>query len=250
MENKCENLSLYIIDELSENEKELFEQHLQTCSHCKKEVDSFKGVWQTLSNDIEEAEVPETLKQEVMEFIFAENETSKQTHTTKDKKHHLLTRIKETLTKNFSPISAGIAILLVIGMIGLFWSNLQLKDTITTLENEEADPAQIITTYALQGEDAAVSANGTAYLIQEGSSTSLVINLNNMPTVKEEEVYQVWLLKNGNRQNAGTLKPNENGNGLITYRLPKNQSFDDIGITLEPTPYNTQPQGQKVLGTS
>jgi hypothetical protein len=70
-----------------------------------------------------------------------------------------------------------------------------------------------------------------------------------MPRTKGDEVYQVWLLKNGNRQNAGTLKPDENGNGLITYRLPKGHSFDDIGITLEPNPYNTQPQGYKVMGT-
>ncbi|MGG1398902.1 hypothetical protein ABE288_14000 [Bacillus salipaludis] len=49
---------------------------------------------------------------------------------------------------------------------------------------------------------------------------------------------------------VGTLKPDHNGNGLISYRLPENYLFDDIGITLEPNPHNTQPKGEKVMGTS
>ncbi|MGE8081817.1 anti-sigma factor domain-containing protein [Peribacillus loiseleuriae] len=250
MENKCENLSLYIIDELSEHEKELFERHLKACIHCQSEIDSLQATWQILSYDIEETDVPESLKAEVMDFIFEENETPLQTHEVRDKKQSFLERLKLILTKQFSPLSTGIMVVLVMGLIGLLWSNLQFKDTITTFENNAVSPTQIVRSFDLKGQDLVGSANGIAYLLQEGNDTSLVIELNNMPRTKDDEVYQVWLLKNGNRQNAGTLKPDQNGNGLITYRLPKDHSFDEIGITLEPNPDNTQPQGQKVMGTS
>ncbi|PUB10113.1 anti-sigma factor [Paenisporosarcina sp. OV554] len=249
MENKCENLSLYIIDELSEHEKEQFERHLKTCIPCQNEIDSLQEAWQVLSYDIEETDVPESLKAEVMNFIF-EEENSLKTNEVKDKKHSFLERFKLLLTKQFSPLSAGITAVLIMGLIGLLWSNLQLKDTIIALENQSVSPTQIVRTFNLKGQDLATSANGIAYLLQDGRDNSLVIELNNMPGTKDDEVYQVWLLKNGNRQNAGTLKPDENGNGLITYRLPKNHSFDDIGITLEPNPNNTQPQGHKVMGTT
>lgn len=71
-----------------------------------------------------------------------------------------------------------------------------------------------------------------------------------MPKIKSDEVNQVWLLENGIHQNAGTLKPDHNGNGLLSYRLPKDYVFDGIGITLEQTPNHTQPKGKKVMGTS
>jgi Anti-sigma-K factor rskA/Putative zinc-finger len=250
MKSKCENLSLYIINDLTKREKEQFEHHLKTCTHCQHELESLKETWQTLSYDIEEVDVPESLKAEVMNFIFEENKMLEQVKKVETEKQSFKGLFKLIFTKHFSPLSTAVTAILVIGLIGLSWNNHQLKDTITALENEAVEPTQIVTTFALKGQDLAASANGTAYLLQKGNDTSLVIELNNMPSMKDDEVYQVWLLKNGIRQTAGTLKPDQNGNGLIAYRLPADHSFDDIGITLEPTPYNTQPQGQKVMGTS
>ncbi|WP_066391367.1 anti-sigma factor [Neobacillus mesonae] len=250
MENKCENLSLYIIDELSEHERAQFEHHLKTCIHCQKEIHSLKETWEMLSFDFEEKDVPASLKDEVMDFIFQEQEAEAVVKTCDEepKRHD----IKLFFAKQFSPLSAGIAAVLLIGAIGLLWSNLQLRNNIAALENKvgSTTTTEIVRTFHLSGQNTALSANGNAYLVKEGSSTVLVIELNNMPDTKNEEVYQVWLLKNGKRQSAGTLKPDSSGNGLITYRLPKNHSFDDIGITLEPNPNNTQPQGQKVMGTT
>jgi hypothetical protein len=250
MENKCENLSLFIINELTKSEKKQFENHLKMCAHCQHELKSIQETWQTLSYDIEIVDVPESLKSQVMSFIFEEGEMPKQGQKVETEKKSFIERFKLIFTKNFSPLSTAVAAVLVIGLIGLFWNSLQLKDTITALEKEADDPAQIVTTFSLKGEYLATSAYGTAYILQKGSETSLVIELNNIPSTKGDEVYQVWLLKNGTRQNAGTLTPDQNGNGLITYRLPAEYSFDDIGITLEPNPFNTQPQGQKIMGTS
>ncbi|MEH7121727.1 MULTISPECIES: anti-sigma factor [unclassified Bacillus (in: firmicutes)] len=244
--NKCENLSLFIIDQLSKHEKKQFEIHLKTCAECRNEVNSLQETWQMLSYDIEETEVPNSLKDEVMNFIFDENNIPAQIN----KKQSFFEQLKGILAKHFSPLSAGILAVLAIGLTGLIWHNLQLKDSITALENKAFSPSQIVKTIDLKGQDLAASANGIAYLLQDGQDTShLIIELNNMPITNNDEVYQVWLLKNGNRQNAGTLKPDQNGNGLLTYQLPKDHAFDAIGITLEPNAGNTQPKGKKVMGT-
>ncbi|OIK16662.1 hypothetical protein BIV60_03290 [Bacillus sp. MUM 116] len=244
MENKCEILSLYITNELDEHEKNQFEHHLKTCIHCQYEIDSLQNAWQTLAYDLEETDVPESLKTDVMDFIFKEN------NELPVKKQHFLERLKLILAKQFSPLTAGITFILIIMLIGLSWNNNQLKSTISALENKEVSPDQVVKIYNLKGEDLASSANGIAYLLQKGHETNLVITLNSMPQTNGKEVYQVWLLKNGIRQNAGTLKPDQNGNGLLSYRLPKDYLFDGIGITLEQTPNHTQPKGQKVMGTS
>jgi anti-sigma factor RsiW len=250
MENKCENLSLYAINELTEREKKQFERHLQTCVHCQHELETLQETWQMLSFDIEEKDVPASLKSEVMAFVFEENRMPEQERKVKTGRKDFVERFKIIFTHHFTPLSTAVTAILVIGILGLLWNNLQLKDTITAFENKVIDPTQIVTTFSLKGQNLATTANGTAYLLKEDGDTRLVIALNNLPGTKEDEVYQVWLLKDGTKQNAGTLKPDQNGAGLTTYRLQSNHSFDDIGITLEPSPYNTQPEGQKVMGTS
>ncbi|WHY60014.1 anti-sigma factor [Cytobacillus firmus] len=249
MENKCDNLSLYIINELTNQDKKQFEDHLLKCAKCQQELKSIQETWQMLSYDVEETEVPESLKSQVMDFVFEENKFLKHEEKIEAEPISFKERILSVAKRHFSPISTAVTAILIICLIGFYWNSLQLKDTIKSLENKAADPAQIVTTYSLTGQSLAASATGSAYLLQEGTETSLVIALNNMPITKGDEVYQVWLLKNGNRQSAGTLIPDQNGSGLITYRLPPEYSFEDIGITLEPNPFNTQPQGQKVLGT-
>lgn len=247
MGKNCENLSLYVIGELSKNEKQEFENHLKTCAHCQSEINSLQDTWQALAYDMEEVEVPQSLKAEVMDFIF--EDSNKVEHIEK-KEQSVFDRFKSVFARHFSPLSGVVTAVLIIGLSGVLWHNLQLKEKISTLKSEEIDPAQIVTSFALQGQDLAAKANGTAYIIKQGRDTRLVVELSNMPQTNKEEVYQVWLLKNGNRQNAGTLKPDSKGNGLITYLLPKDLSFDDIGITLEPNALNTQPKGKKVMGTS
>jgi len=249
MNNNCENLSLYIVGELSEQEKEQFERHLSTCSACQNEVDSLQETWNLLSYDIEEVDVPETLKDDVMNFIFKENTTHTLIEKAENRGRNFFQKYIFTLTKQFSPISLSITAILVIFIVGLTWNNYQLKKSLSTVEHEAISPTKIISTLLLKGQDVAAAANGTAYLIQEGNNTNLVIEISNMPSTKNEEVYQVWLLKDGNRENAGTLKPDQDGNGLLTYRLQKDQVFDGIGVTLEPHANNTQPQGQKVMGS-
>ncbi|MCJ8009278.1 anti-sigma factor domain-containing protein [Lederbergia wuyishanensis] len=249
MINNCENLSLYIADELSEQEKERFERHLVTCSSCRNEVDSLQEMWHLLSYDIEEVDVPETLKSEVMNFIFDENTAHLQAEKKENPERNFFKKYISTLTKQFSPISLGITAILLMLTFGLTWNNYQLKESLHSVEYKTDYTTKLISTFSLKGQNIASSANGTAYLLQEGNDTSLVISFSNMPSTKNEEVYQVWLLKDGNRENAGTLKPDLEGKGFLTYRLQKDQSFDNIGVTLEPHPNNTQPQGQKVMGS-
>lgn len=244
MGNKCDNLSLYIVGELSDAEKKQFENHMETCVDCRKEAASLRNMWEMLSYDVEEAEVPETLKAEVMDFVFRQDQPAPK---------HKLTfsdKVKNLYGRHFSPISIGVVFALMLGLGGLAWSNHQLKETITAMENTRITTTQIVKTFTLKGQNLAASAKGNAFLLQEGKDASIVIELKNLPGIEPKEVYQVWLLKNGSRHNAGTLKPDENGNGHLSYRLPRDYRFDDIGITLEPNSTNTEPMGQKVIGTA
>lgn len=59
----------------------------------------------------------------------------------------------------------------------------------------------------------------------------------------------MWLIDNGHRQSAGVFRPNKEGFGILTVDTSKLNSFDTIGITLEPDAESKQPKGKKVVGT-
>jgi hypothetical protein len=57
------------------------------------------------------------------------------------------------------------------------------------------------------------------------------------------------LIDNGHRQSAGVFKPDKEGFGVLTVDTSKFNSFDTIGITLEPDAEGKQPRGIKIVGT-
>ncbi len=131
----------------------------------------------------------------------------------------------------------------------LLYSNIQLKKELAAINL----PMEVKTSISLQPADkAAVNMNtdGAAYILQQGEERRLIVQIQNLPSLQEVEVYQVWLLKDGKRRNAGTFKPDEAGTGSLTYKLSINDKFNQIGITREPDANSTKPRGEKIVGSS
>ncbi|SFD35402.1 Putative zinc-finger [Bacillus sp. OV194] len=244
MTKQCENLISYLAGELSEQESEMFKRHLHHCPSCSTEIPLLQEAWYALPYDLEEPTIPQTLKAEVMDFIFTERPQDQ------NKKVEKLYCLKMWFKQSFSPISTALVTVLLIGLIGLLWNNIELKNKISDTNGALSGTPQIIDTLTIQSERKSINANGIAYIIQEGKERELIIQFQNMPLLEGEEVYQVWLLKDGQRENAGTFRPNSDGKSVLSYRLPEQKrSFDDIGITLEPDSNSTKPRGQKMMGT-
>ncbi|MGM0924705.1 MAG: anti-sigma factor [Bacillota bacterium] len=203
-----------------------------------------KEAWNSLHWDFEEKEVPVSLKADVMDFIFENDKKKGVINIT-------LAKLKSFLQKQFTPLTAGI-ILVFIGLsIGLSIINVQLRNELVDNEKLSSVPIEVLSTHTLQGTDHPKSdMNGYAFILQQGEAKKLVVQVNNLPRLEGLEVYQVWLLKNGERENAGIFKPDESGAGMLTYQLAQNPNFDQIGITVEPDQYSTQPRGKKIVGSS
>ncbi|MFF5399369.1 anti-sigma factor domain-containing protein [Peribacillus butanolivorans] len=240
MSIECDNLLSFLSDELEEKEKKAFAEHLIHCPECTREYDQMTEAWNSLKWDFEEFAPPSSLKSEVMNFVF---ESNPEIPVRKVKKWSSFFR------KQFTPITSGLLLATLVLVIVLLNSNVQLKKELSTINL----PVEVETTLSLQPADkTAVNMNtdGVAYVLQQGEERRLVVQIQNLPTLKESEVYQVWLLNKGERANAGTFKPDEAGTGLLTYNLILNDQFDQIGITKEPDPNGTQPRGKKIVGSS
>lgn len=242
MSRECENLLSFIADELGAEEKRKFAEHMQHCEECLREYEQMTEIWNSLQLDFEEKEVPAALKAEVMDFVF-ENDK-------KSVRKIIQAKVKEWsrfLQRQFTPIATGI----MLGIMGLIIMTMQWQNDSRESGKIKAVPIEVLSTLSLQGtEQTNGDTNGYAFILQQGKTKRLVVQVDNLPGLEGSEVYQVWLLKNGERENAGIFKPSKNGEGMLIYPLAQNLNFDQIGITLEPDQYSSKPRGKKIMGSS
>ncbi|WP_240338468.1 anti-sigma factor [Peribacillus alkalitolerans] len=217
-----------------------FVEHLKNCTECKKEYQELSQAWQALPFDYTEIEVPETLKIEVLGFVFDHKEKSgKETIMAK------ISRLAMMLKSQFTPVSTSIVAVMLLAIIGLGLANVQEKN-----RHVENIPIEILAAIPLKAANQShPGTNGIAYIVQRESEKNLVVQVHELPGVEGSQVYQVWLLKNGKRENGGIFKPDENGSGILTYQLAEGQTFDQIGITVEPDANSSQPRGEKIAGS-
>ncbi|MBT2645196.1 anti-sigma factor [Bacillus sp. ISL-34] len=240
MNKECANLLSFLSGELGEKEKKAFAEHLIQCSECTREYEQMTEAWNSLKWDFEEKEPSSSLKSEVMNFVF---ETDDEVPVRKEKNW------SSFFFKQFTPVTSGLLLAALVLAFVLLYSNIQLKKELAAINL----PMEVKTALSLQPVDkTAVNMNtdGAAYILQQGEDRRLIVQIQNMPSLQESEVYQVWLLKDGKRTNAGTFKPDEAGTGSLTYKLSINDKFNQIGITREPDSNSTKPRGEKIVGSS
>ncbi|WP_338749328.1 anti-sigma factor [Bacillus sp. FJAT-52991] len=244
MERKCNQLLSYITNELSSDDQKSFEDHLTNCSTCHKDYIQIKEAWEALQFDFEKTEVPESLKSEVLDFVFAPQQQEADSFVSNLKKG--FTYFKQ----QFTPLTTVLILILFTTTTVFTTANIQMRNQAVTEEERSSQPVEVLSTLPLTSVDQnRVEANGSAFIVQQGDDKKLVIQVDNLPKAEGKKVYQVWLLNNGVRQNAGIFKPNNHGSGVLTYELQEDETFDNIGITLEPDQNSLKPRGEKIIGT-
>ncbi|TWD99719.1 putative zinc finger protein [Peribacillus frigoritolerans] len=240
MNTECANLLSFLSGELGEKEKKAFTEHLMHCSECTREYEQMTEAWNSLKWDFEEMEPSSSLKSEVMDFVF---ETDDEVPVGREKNW------SSFFFKQFTPVTSGLLLAALVLAFVLLYSNIQLKKELAAINL----PMEVKTSLSLQPADKTavnMSTDGAAYILQQGEERRLIVQIQNLPSLQKSEVYQVWLLKDGKRTNAGTFKPDEAGTGSLTYKLSINDKFNQIGITREPDANSTKPRGEKIVGSS
>lgn len=254
----CKDLLPYLVGELSNQGRNEFEKHLKECSICLDELQELQPIWESLPLSIEEIDPPVDLKAEVFSSIFLDQTSDKTTVHIKQEEEN-----QEQLSTVNGPDGESrwrllfrsgmgkVAVILLILLASGTWSNIQLRGQLVALEEELKAPTQIVQAYAMAAADSDMqNTSGSALILQNGNQKRLVVYMDGLPSTKGEEAYQVWLVHEGKRHNAGTFRVDETGRGVSTYYFDDpNMQFDSIGITIEPDPYGDQPRGKKVSGT-
>jgi len=231
----------------TDEERSAFERHLPSCENCQAEMDMLRTVWEVLPADMERIEPPADLKKQVLTAAF-EAEKGFQT------KASLF--VKSPNKKTFRYTAAMLLFLFAVGTGWNIWLYNERNKVPQPFENALYIPAAQIEQMVMlksQTESNEANSSGVAGIVDNGQSKQLVVFVFGAAPTDGEQAYQVWLFKNGVRQNAGTFRvaDDDKGTGILSVPITSSEfSFDTIGITLEPDDRGKQPRGKKVFGST
>lgn len=245
-------LAAYVIGDISADQYRILQKHMAECSACRQEAARLREAWGLIPVQLEEAEPPEGMKEEVLAAALA-NGPGDRAEAAGEEGQAVRRQEKRKRDNRVSrpALSRWIAAAAVTLLVAALWNNVQLRNELQAKEQQLRQPAQLVDTYALNAAEAASSSStGTAWLYEQGGTKRLVFQLQGLAPTQGEQAYQVWLLYEGNRRSAGVFRVDASGIGVLTYQMSERQlPFDAIGITLEPDSQSASPRGRKVLGT-
>ncbi|WP_052427311.1 anti-sigma factor [Neobacillus niacini] len=242
--NSCsfsDELVSYLIGEGSIEERNVMKKHLLTCSSCRKDLEELQEAWNLIPYKLDDVDVPSNLKEEVMNSIFPVKKSPAPAVKSKNPRKWL----------NEFNLYGWAAAVFFLAFVGVTWSHIITSNQLKEVPKQVQTPTKVLQVFSLKsGTPSNQDTQGKAWLYQQGNKKQLVFQLQGLADTKGTEAYQVWLIHEGKRRSAGVFHVDEQGNGVLTYELrEKDESFEAIGISLEPDANGTQPRGQKVLGT-
>jgi hypothetical protein len=100
----------------------------------------------------------------------------------------------------------------------------------------------------LQPVSQTMPSRGMVYL--DPSSGTGMLMCHNLPPVEQGHAYQIWFVRGSERVSGGMLWPDPSGNGYTMIQVPPDlQSFESIGLTVEPGTGSSWPTTPRVIGT-
>lgn len=221
----------YALDALDDDERVLFEQHLEVCDECTEEVRGMRYAANELSRTTEVSPPPQ-LRADVLASIS-------QVRPLAPVVDNVIALHRARAARSVWQVMAAACALIAIVAAG--WGYSQHRAT-----NRSTSVAQVSAVQKLL--DAPdLRANTTAF--EKGSGTlvyskdehKLVLIGHGMPALASDKTYQLWMLPTtGDAVSAGTFTPDSAGN----VELPASGDLTGIpkmGISVEPAGGSAQP---------
>lgn len=238
-------------DECTAEERLAFEQHLAGCPDCQADMEELETVWGALYTDMEYIKPPDDLKEQVLNAAWA---AGREEQNSVIEEPVIVQPARVRRKRNRWPWATAAALILLAGQSAWILTD-KHQQSHGPLPIEQAlsvSASQIQEAVPLYSATPGSGVNGIACIVDNGSSKQFVVYVYGAAATIGAEAYQVWLVKDGVRQSAGTFRVTEQNNGIGVLAMPigsDHLSFDKIGITLEPDDKGSQPRGQRILAS-
>jgi anti-sigma-K factor RskA len=231
-----ELLPAYALDCLDEAETTTVSEHLARCPACRAEFQAYQTVADRLALAAPEAAPPPRLKRQILERV-----EPPRPQPVAEPRPSWWQQLAG-LFGRAAPAWGAIALILVVVLAASnlwLWQRLNGERAITT-----SGGMQVI---ALAGTEVAPDAAGTLVISDDGEYGTLIVD--GLPGLDEDQQYQLWLIRDGQRTSGGVFSVNSEGYGALWISSPEPlSSYPVFGITIEPAGGSPGPTGEKVLG--
>lgn len=227
----------YALGSLEESEMTLVAEHLATCAPCQEELRAYQAVSDRLGLAAAESSPSPGLKEAVLAHIGGDRQKSGA--GAKGAPASWWERVR-VAWRGLSPV-VGMAGL--VAVVALAASNVILWQQVRQLETKSIQPLPVV---ALRGTGSAAEATGMLIMSQDRLSGTLVVD--ELPELSEELVYQLWLIRDGERTSGGIFTVTAKGYGALELWPGEPLSdYQAFGITIEPAGGSEGPTGERVL---
>ena len=262
----------YLLGALDPTERSAMDSHLDTCRVCSLKLQADGETVARLAFAVPQSDVPPQVKHQLLSRIDHDLR-----HESRANWGVRLSNILGALGRNVVP-HAGMAMasVLLLGLVlGGFWFdsrldeisevNEELRGQVAAAADTEASVMEMVKeqrslTYealrmsAMPGTsinmlwDTHWPSRARGMMLVSRTGTQALLLVLNLPPLPPDEVYQVWLIKDGQKHDVGTFTVDSTGFGqTVIIPVAPVRKFEAIGITVEPAGGSTGPTGINVL---
>ncbi len=234
----AEDLTLYALNELTGAELQEMEEHLQTCSACRRELHAMRADLALLGLSISGPQPPARSKERLMRAVAAEPRGVSAPEPSAAPRRNLWAVL--------IPTFAALALFLV--ALVLVRHNIGMRDEIAELGNRNQDQIaqldrmnqelELLTSpdavhVSLNPEKMPRQPSGTA--IYSPSRKRMMFMASNLAPVPEGKAYELWIIPMaGAPIAAGVFKPDDHGNAMMMdHKMPEGVEAKAFAITVE-----------------
>jgi anti-sigma-K factor RskA len=209
-----ELLGPYLLRQLTAEEQQELEHHLEECFRCRDELDRIQQT-HTRLREFAANEPPAELKTQTMARIRRET----------------MTRIG-VRWKGWAPAAAALLLVAILG-IGLF----------QPIIGDSSEELQLTATPLAPG------ASGVLQGEKVGENIQFELDVRGLPKLQKDEYYEMWYAKeNGERISCGTFRAQPGGLTTLNLTAPVNAaSYPKVEVTREPDNGDPGASGEKIL---
>jgi anti-sigma factor RsiW len=215
----------YVLDAISDTEREEFERHLQHCSACEAEV---RGLRETAARLALACAVtpPARMEQQVLAATYR---TRQLPPLSADRPRRALPRLVPRVPRRLAmlAVAASVAAAVALGITQLTAQH-QLDQARATAI------ARVVTASDAHVTTARTSVGGSVTVVTSAALREAAVSASGMAPLPSSRVYQVWVMSPSGARPAGLM----HGSSLLASAV---RPGDRIGITVEPAGGTARP---------
>jgi anti-sigma-K factor RskA len=220
-----DDLAAYVLGALEEPEAERLRAHLEGCEECRREVRWLEPAVELLPRTVEQLEPPSRLRESLLEAVRAEAAPAAR-EPPRPARDSWWRKLGLSVWRPATATAA--AAMLVVGVVAGYLIGEPNGSSTSTLEAQAMPNAP--------------KAKGT--LARDGNSG--ILRVRGMPTLASNQVYEVWVQRDGNLEPSSLFVPrtNHSADAAVPDGL---DGADAVLVTKEPRGGSQKPTSSPVL---